>query len=154
MNTQQLQAQPVKAQQAPRGAPRPALAEGGGMQKVRIVTGALASLPPKALIEDRFGDRAVHLKDGMWLYPETGPLTTEYVAKHYAPFSLVTLNPGSTFTWPEEAMSVPVGGLVESSLKRRYRKVTDDGWAQLRAENRVISTKELTSERLVYTVLP
>lgn len=51
-------------------------------------------------------------------------------------------------------MSVPVGGLVESSLKRRYRKVTDDGWAQLRAENRVISTKELTSERLVYTVLP
>lgn len=87
MNTQQLQAQPVKAQQAPRSTPRPALAEGGGMQKVRIVTGALASLPAKALIEDRFGDRAVRLKDGMWLYPETGPLTTEYVAKHYAPFS-------------------------------------------------------------------
>lgn len=124
------------------------------MKKIRIVTDALASLPVKALVEDRYGDRAVHLKGGMWLYPETGPLTSEYVAKHYAPFFLVILNPGSTFTWPEEAMSVPIGATVESSVKRRYLKVTDDDWAQLRAENRVISTKELTSERLVYTVLP
>lgn len=123
------------------------------MTKTGIAPAALADAATRTLVQDRFGDRAVRLEDGNWLYPETAPLTSEYIAKHYAPFALVVLGLGDTFSWPEEAMSVPVGTVVETPLKCRYRKVGNDAWAHIKAEEQVISTRELTSGQMLLTIV-
>lgn len=64
--------------------PRAPLVEG------RIIAPeALEALPVGSVIEDRFRDHGERLENGSWLYPDTRPLSTPYVAKHFPPFTLV-----------------------------------------------------------------
>lgn len=124
------------------------------MKTAKIAPEELASATDGTLIEDRYGDRGVRLGDGYWLFTETAPLTSQYVAKHYAPFKIIHFEPGDTITLAEEAMSVPLDTVVETPQKRRYRKTGPDAWAHVGTEGPLVSSEELTSGRMRLRILP
>lgn len=118
------------------------------MRKAEVSPAALHMACIGTLIEDRFGDRAVRLDSDHWQFRETALLTSKYVAKHYAPFVAIYFEQGDIITLAEEAMSVPLGTVVETPQKRRYRKAKQDAWVNVEGEDRLVSSEELTSGQM------
>lgn len=118
------------------------------MKSTSVPSEDLASLPRASLIEDRFGDVAVRLDDGLWQFSETTPLPAEYVIKHYAPFSLLAMEAGDRIRWPEMAMSMPLGSVLEYANGERFTKTTQGTWRGTQGRDEVSSRALVTREPL------
>lgn len=91
---------------------------------------ALKAQTTGTLVEDRFGDLAVLLEDGLWQFSETRPLPVEYIAKHYFPFTVLAVEPGDRIEWPESAISMPLDSAVQSRDGEQFTKTGRDSWRE------------------------